>query len=156
MRGNGYSLLQWAQGLDLESSRFAGRMPCALTSKHAWVLVVFLAVPEAAEDDCESFLSVRSTRKSTSGIIQYTTNGLCIPNNDTTGKNMSKNVSVAVRDNHLDFSAFAGATLDASDEVKFDATWWSITPGQPIEERCVIDDEETKPNRVKADPHRRM
>ena len=52
-----------------------------------------------------------------------------------------------VRDNHLDFYGYEGASLDG---VSFYPTWWSITPGQPIEERCVIDDEEDKPNRVKV------
>ena len=64
------------------SPRFAGKMPCPSTLKQAWAVMVLLAVPEAAEDDCESFLSVRSTRKSTSGIILYTMNGLCIPDKD--------------------------------------------------------------------------
>ena len=110
--------------------------------KHAWALMACLVV-EAAEDDCESLLSLQS-RKLTSGTIQYTTDGLCIPKKK--GENVS-DVSVAVRDNHLDFIGFAGATLHS---VHFNATWWSITPGQPIEKRCVIDDEGDKPNRVKV------
>ncbi|CAE7243959.1 unnamed protein product [Symbiodinium sp. CCMP2592] len=127
--------------LDLQA-----KMPCPSALKYAWALMVLLAVPEAAEDDCDSLLSVQSPRKSTSGRIQYTTDGLCIPDKD---KKVERwNVSdVAVRDNHLDFLGFKGATLDG---VKFHPIWWSITPGQPMEERCVIDDESDKPNRVKV------
>ena len=108
-------------------------------------VVVLLAVLATAEDDCESLLSLRSTSQSTSGTIQNTTDGLCIPK--IKDNMVGKNVSVAIRDNHLDFYGFEGASLDG---VRFDPTWWSITPGQPIEEHCVIDDEEDKPNRVKV------
>ena len=104
-------------------------------------VVVLLAVLATAEDDCESLLSLRST----SGTIQHTTDGLCIPK--IKDNMVGKNVSVAIRDNHLDFYGFEGASLDG---VRFDPTWWSITPGQPIEEHCVIDDEEDQPNRIKV------
>ena len=113
--------------------------------------LVLLAVLATAEDDCESLLSLHSTSQSTSGTIQNTTDGLCIPKKDNmvgrTWKTWKRNVSVEVRDNHLDFYGYEGASLDG---VSFYPTWWSITPGQPIEERCVIDDEEDKPNRVKV------
>ena len=88
--------------------------------------VVLLAVLATAEDDCESLLSLRSTSQSASGTIQHTTDGLCIPK--IKDNMVGKNISVEVRDNHLDFSGFEGASLD---RVRFDPTWWIITPGQP-------------------------
>ena len=44
--------------------------------------LVLLAVLATAEDDCESLLSLHSTSQSTSGTIQNTTDGLCIPKKD--------------------------------------------------------------------------
>ena len=99
---------------------------------------VLLAVSSVSED-CQSLLSIQSASNlTTKRTVQLFRDGLCYP--------VSEQGSTKIQDNHVDFSGWRGATLD---EVKFEPIWYSITPGQPVEERCLIDDEVDKPNRIK-------
>ena len=101
------------------------------------LLCVLLAV-SAVSEDSQSLLSIQSASNLTTKRIQYFQEGLCTP--------VSEQGSTKIQDNPVDFSGWRGATLD---EVKFEPIWYSITPGQPVEERCLIDDEVEKSNRIK-------